>query len=259
MKRWMIPGLVAAVLAINVVLVRGQDAKTDAKPAEAAANQASGTSGASGLTSQNDKISYAIGASIANDLRMRGATDLNPDAVSQGFKDIMLGKSQLTQGEMQNLLKGFSQDLQAKAAEAMKHVAEKNKTEGEAFLAKNKTEPGVMTTPSGLQYKVIKEGTGRSPASTDTVAVKYKGSFLDGTVFDASDMHAGEPIAHFEVDRVIPGWTEALQLMKVGSKYQLFIPAELAYGADGRGGIPPAAVLIFEVELVSIDTPAAAH
>src|SRR5262249_17517826 len=136
-------------------------------------------------------------------------------------------------------------------AEKMKPIAEKNKKDGDAFLAANKSKPGVQTTASGLQYKVIKSGTGATPGASDVATVHYKGSLMDGTVFDSS-YDANEP-ATFNVSGVIPGWTEALQLMKVGDKWQLFIPSDLAYGETGRlPKIPPNALLVFDVELLDV-------
>ena len=136
-------------------------------------------------------------------------------------------------------------------------LAAKNKAEGEAFLATNKNNPGVVTLPDGLQYKVITNGTGAMPDANDTVTVNYRGTLLDGTEFDSSYKH-GQP-AKFPVSGVIPGWTEALMKMKAGSKWQLFIPSELAYGERGRPGIPPNSVLIFEVELLSMESPPPRH
>ena len=136
--------------------------------------------------------------------------------------------------------------------EKNKKEVEKNKKEGDAFLAENKKKEGVKTTATGLQYKVIKEGTGAMPAATDTVTVRYRGSLINGTEFDNSEKHGGPGTVTFPIGGVIPGWTEALKMMKVGSKWQVFIPAKLAYGERGRPGIPPNSTLIFEVELISI-------
>ena len=150
----------------------------------------------------------------------------------------------------------MEKSLRAKAEEKQKATAEKNLKAGEAFIAANAKKEGVKTTASGLQYKVIKTGTGASPKLTDTVKVHYHGTLIDGTVFDSS-VQRGEPVT-FPVNGVIPGWTEALQLMKVGDKWQLVIPAKLAYGEDGSGPIGPNSVLIFEVELLDIEKPEAA-
>jgi FKBP-type peptidyl-prolyl cis-trans isomerase FklB len=141
--------------------------------------------------------------------------------------------------------------MQGKAQATMAAEAAKNKKEGEAFLAANKTKEGVKTLPSGLQYKVLKNGTGKTPKATDSVKAHYAGTLLNGTEFDSS-IKRGEPTV-FPVNGVIPGWIEALQLMKTGSKWQLFIPSELAYGERGQQSIPPNSVLIFEVELIGIE------
>ena len=157
----------------------------------------------------------------------------------------------LSEEEMRTVMTAFQKEMAAKQAEMMKSQGEKNKKEGEAFLAENKKKEGVKTLASGLQYKVIKEGTGKTPKATDKVSTHYQGTLIDGTEFDSS-YKRGEP-ATFPVNGVIPGWTEALQLMKVGSKWQLFVPSKLAYGEKGAGPIiGPNAVLIFTVELLAI-------
>jgi len=159
----------------------------------------------------------------------------------------------MTEQEIQETLKTFQQEMAAKQAEKTKQLAEINKKEGEAFLAENKKKEGVKTLPSGLQYKILTEGSGKTPKETDTVTTHYRGTLIDGTEFDSS-FKRGQP-ASFTVNGVIKGWTEALQLMKEGSKWQLFIPSDLAYGDRGAGGqIGPHATLIFEVELISIDS-----
>jgi FKBP-type peptidyl-prolyl cis-trans isomerase FklB len=157
----------------------------------------------------------------------------------------------MTEQEIKETVTALQKDLQVKQQEQVKVLAEKNKKEGEAFLAGNKKKQGVITMPSGLQYKIMTDGKGKSPKATDMVTVNYKGTLIDGTEFDSS-YKRGQP-ATFNVNGVIPGWTEALQLMKEGSKWQLFVPSNLAYGERGAGGpIGPNAVLIFEVELISI-------
>jgi len=171
---------------------------------------------------------------------------------SKGLNDSLSGKKTLLaeeeiKAEMNNLMK----DLMNKRVERLKKAAEENKKEGEAFLAENKKKEGVTTLPSGLQYKIIKEGTGRTPSIDDTVVTNYKGSLIDGTEFDSS--YKRGKLATFPVKGVIPGWTEALQLMKEGAKWQLFIPSSLAYGKRGAGAkIGPDKTLIFEIELISI-------
>jgi FKBP-type peptidyl-prolyl cis-trans isomerase FklB len=203
------------------------------------------------LKDKKDKLSYAIGLDVGNALK-RQSVDINTDIFMQGVKDALSGgKKLLTDEEVRETMTAFSKELAAKQAETMKKLAEKNKEEGETFLAENKKKEGVKTLPDGLQYKVLVEGKGMSPKATDTVTVNYRGTFIDGKEFDSS-YKRGQP-ATFAVNGVIPGWTEALQMMKEGSKWELFIPAKLAYGERGAGGvIGPDATLIFEVELVSI-------
>ena len=157
----------------------------------------------------------------------------------------------MSEQEVRETMMAFEKDIQQKQAA----TAQKNAAEAEKFLGENKTKEGVKTAGSGLQYKVLKEGAGAQPKSSDSVTVNYRGTLLDGTEFDSS-YKRGEP-ATFPVGGVIKGWTEALQLMKVGSKFQLFIPANLAYGEQGRPGIPPNSVLIFEVELMDVKSPQA--
>src|SRR5437762_7170429 len=177
--------------------------------------------------------------------------EINSDVLAAGLKDGLSGaKPLMSPDEVRQVMVQFSKDMREKAATANKDAAEKNAKEGEKFLADNKAKPGVKTTASGLQYVVEKEGSGTPPKETDTVVVNYRGTLIDGTEFDSS-YKRGEP-ATFPVNRVIKGWTEALQLMKPGAKYKLFIPSNLAYAAGGAGGdIGPNATLIFEVELMS--------
>ena len=206
------------------------------------------------LKDQKEKASYSIGYDIGSTFKKQNI-DLNMDALLAGLKEGLAGKEgALTKEEREKTLEAFQKEMMEKQVAASKEAATKNLAEGEKFLAENKTKEGVKTTPSGLQYKVIKEGSGPSPKETDTVVTNYKGTLLDGTEFDSS-YRRNEP-ATFPVNRVIKGWTEALQLMKPGSKYQLFIPASLAYGERGAGrDIGPNATLIFEVELLSIKPP----
>src|SRR5881396_851091 len=194
------------------------------------------------LKDQKDKVSYSIGMQIGFNLG-RQKVDVNPDILAAGIKDSLAGKPQLTPDQVKDIMAQFEKDMEQK----QKQLGEKNKTEGAKFLAENKAKPGVKTTASGLQYKVEKEGNGAAPKETDTVVVNYRGTLIDGTEFDSS-YKRGEPTT-FPVNRVIKGWTEALQLMKPGGKYKLFIPSNLAYGPSGAGGgdIGPNATLIFEV------------
>jgi FKBP-type peptidyl-prolyl cis-trans isomerase FklB len=199
-----------------------------------------------------DKLSYSMGVNLGQNFKRQGI-DIDPDMLAKGLKDALSGGKTLMSGdEIKNTLANFEQVFVAKQAAKMKELGEKNKKDGAAFLAENQKKQGVKTLPSGLQYKVIKSGTGKKPKDTDTVTVNYKGTLLDGTEFDSS-YKRGTP-ATFPVKGVIPGWTEALQLMEQGAKWQLFIPPPLAYGEQGTPGgmIGPNATLIFEVELMSI-------
>ena len=203
------------------------------------------------LKTQKDKVSYVIGLDMGNSLK-KNMVDVDTEILVRGLKDALSGANPLmTEQEMKETIMALQKDLQAKQQEQAKALAEKNKKEGESFLAENKKKRGVITMPSGLQYKILANGKGQSPKATDTVTVNYKGTLVDGTEFDSS-YKRGQP-ATFTVNGVIAGWTEALQLMKEGSKWQLFVPSNLAYGERGAGGaVGPNAVLIFEVELISI-------
>ena len=208
--------------------------------------------GATQFKSLDEQASYAIGLDIGRSM-LRDAANLNPDLVARGLMDSMKKqKPLLTDEQAQAVMTAYAKHMQAKEAAKVKPVADKNLKDGQEFLAANKKKEGVKTTETGLQYTVVKEGTGASPKATDTVRVHYHGTLLDGTVFDSS-VERKEP-AEFPVNRVIPGWTEALQKMKVGGKWKLFIPAELAYGERGTPGGPikPNQVLIFDVELLAI-------
>ena len=199
------------------------------------------------LKNQKDKVSYIIGMDIGNNLKKQ-LIDVDLNILAKGLRDALTGaKSLLTEKEIQETMTAFQKEMMAKKEE----VAKQNKKDGEAFLAENKKKEGVKTLPSGLQYKVIKTGTGKKPKSTDTVTVHYRGTLINGTEFDSS-YKRGQTVS-FPVSGVIPGWTEALQLMEEGAKWQLFIPSNLAYGEKGAGNvIGPNATLIFEIELVSI-------
>lgn len=207
------------------------------------------------LKTDKDRLSYSMGVATGTQMK-RQSIEVDADMFARGLKDVVSGgKLQMTDQEVQDALMKFQQEMAAKQAEKHKQMAEKNKKEGEAFLAANKTKEGVKTLPSGLQYKIIKEGSGKSPKETDTVTTNYSGTLIDGTEFDSS-LKRGEP-ATFQVKGVIKGWTEALQLMKEGAKWQLFIPSDLAYGERGAGAtIGPNATLIFEVELLEIKAAA---
>jgi len=183
----------------------------------------------------------------------RQSMDLNPDFLLRGIKDAFSGgKALMTDQEIVETMTAFQKEMMAKQQEAAKKLGERNKKEGEVFLVENKKKEGVVTLPSGLQYKVIKPGTDKKPKATDTVKAHYRGTLIDGKEFDSS-YRRGEPVS-FPVNGVIPGWSEALQLMGEGAKWQVFIPSNLAYGERGAGrDIGPDATLIFEIELISIE------
>jgi len=199
------------------------------------------------LKNQKEKISYIIGMDIGNNLKKQ-SIDIDPNILAKGVKDALSGSQPLlTEQEVRETTMAFQKEMMAKQEE----VGKKNKREGETFLAENKKKEGVKTLPSGLQYKVIKAGTGKKPKLTDTVTTHYRGTLINGTEFDSS-YRRGQTVS-FQVNGVIPGWTEALQLMEEGAKWQLFIPSNLAYGERGAGrDIGPNATLIFEIELLSI-------
>jgi len=206
------------------------------------------------LKDQKDKVSYSIGMEIGKNMK-RQSLDVNPELLTRGVKDAFSeGKPLMTEEEMKEALMAFQKEMIAKQQELAKVAGEKNQKEGEAFLAENKKKEGVITLPSGLQYKVIKAGSGKKPKATDTVTVHYQGTLINGTEFDSS-YRRGQPVS-FPVNGVIPGWTEALQLMETGAKWQIVIPSNLAYGDRGVGPqIGPNATLIFEIELISIQEP----
>jgi len=206
------------------------------------------------LKDQKQKVSYSYGVNYGNYLKRQSA-DLDLDVFLKGIKDALGGGTTLLdEKEIRDTITAYSKELRAKQEEKNKILGEKNKKEGEAFLTENAKKPGVITTPSGLQYKVLADGTGPSPKSNEVVTVNYRGTLIDGTEFDSS-YKTGQPFTR-SVMGFVKGWTEALQMMKVGSKWQLFVPSNLAYG-DRPGGrdIGPNAVLIFEMELLGIKPP----
>jgi FKBP-type peptidyl-prolyl cis-trans isomerase FklB len=203
------------------------------------------------LTNPKQRTSYAIGLDIAANLKAR-EIDLDAKALAAGISDALADKPALKPDEVREVLMKLQQDMMAKGDVKNKADAEKNQKAGDAFLAENGKKEGVKTTTSGLQYKVLKSGSGASPQKTDSVKVHYHGTLIDGKVFDSS-VQRGEPVT-FQVDGVIPGWVEALQLMKVGDKWQLFIPSKLAYAERSPDPtIGPNATLVFEVELLGIE------
>jgi len=208
------------------------------------------------LNNETARVSYAFGVSIGHYLQnmQNEGAELDTGLIARGINDLMSSNTTLltleqAQGTLMAFQKTFTARLQQKRAE----LAVKDKAEGEAFLATNKNNPDIVTLPDGLQYKVITDGTGALPGPTDTVTVNYRGSLLNGTEFDSS-YKTGQP-AQLRVNGVIPGWTEALLKMKTGSKWQLFIPTGLAYGERSPSSIPPNSVLIFEIELLSTQSP----
>jgi len=203
------------------------------------------------LSTQKQKQSYAIGLNIGKSMK-RDAVEVDTEILARGIRDALAGgKTLLTDEEVKATLTELQVEVRKHQQDEFQAEADKNKKDGDAFLAANKTKEGVVTLPSGLQYKILKEGTGPKPAAQDTVVCNYRGTLLDNTEFDSSEKHGGP--ASFPVNQVIKGWTEALQLMPVGSKWQLFVPSELAYGSRQAGPqIGPNSTLIFEVELLSI-------
>jgi FKBP-type peptidyl-prolyl cis-trans isomerase FklB len=228
-------------------------AATAKKPGTAKSAQASASKTAAppALKTDKDKISYAIGINMGKAMK-RDGVDVDPAILLRAIKDVLSdGKLLMTDQEVQSTLTTLQTELRKKQELQQQQLAETNKKEGEGFLAANKAKEGVVTLASGLQYKILQEGTGPKPTAADTVTVNYRGTLLNGTEFDSSYKH-GQP-ASFPVSGIIKGWTEALQLMPVGSKWQLFIPAELAYGPRQAGPtIGPNSTLVFEVELISI-------
>ncbi len=216
----------------------------------------------SGLQDQKQKISYAIGLNIGANLK-RGSYDVDVDILAGAIKDVLAGReAKLTDQQAREVLQAYQKEMNAKRDEERRKLAEKNREIGEKFLAENKKKEGTkthtVTLPDGktaeFQYKVITDGTGAIPKASDTVSVNYRGTLIDGKEFDNSAKRGGP--AKFSVGGVVKGWTEALQLMKVGSKWELYLPSTLAYGDFGSGpNIEPGSTLIFEIELVGIDTP----
>ena len=248
-----VSGLIAAALVSGATLVNAQNgaAAPAAAPAAATAKKpaAAKSATAAKAPSAKEQGSYAIGVSVGENLSRAkvGPEQISVEKVAEGIRDTLAGKAKMSQ-EYQAQIMALIQGARLSAAEP-------NHKKAEAFLATNAKAPGVTTTASGLQYKVVTPGSGDSPKATDQVQVNYTGKLLDGTVFDASEKHGGP--ATFGVNQVIPGWTEALQLMKPGAKYQLWIPPKLAYDVDSPPTIPPGSLLVFDVELVGIKPPAA--
>lgn len=251
-----VSGLIAAALVSGATLVNAQNgaapaaAPAAAAPATAKKSAAKSADAKTATPTPKEQGSYAIGVSVGENLSRAkvGADQISVEKVAQGIRDTLAGKAKMSQ-EYQAQIMALIQGARLSAAEP-------NHKKAAEFLATNGKLPGVTTTASGLQYKVVTPGSGDSPKATDQVQVNYTGKLLDGTVFDASERHGGA--ATFGVNQVIPGWTEALQLMKPGAKYQLWIPPKLAYDVDSPPTIPPGSLLVFDVELVGIKPPAPA-
>lgn len=239
MKKSLSAGLVGVGLIVGVAAAQGPKPETKA------------AAPAPEMKDLKTKASYCIGLNLGQNLKSQ-SIELDPTSIAKGIADGLAGaKPALSKEQIDEVMAAFEKDLRGRQATTAKVAGDKNQKDGDAFLAANKTKPGVKTLKSGLQYKVLKDGTGASPKLSDTVKAHYAGKLLDGTEFDSS-YKRGEP-SSFPVNGVIAGWTEALQLMKVGSKWELYIPANLAYGERGRPSIPPNAALIFEVELLGVE------
>jgi FKBP-type peptidyl-prolyl cis-trans isomerase FklB len=267
MQKFLNPALLLAAVTLLAGVGYAQQtpaanppASTSAAPAattpRAPVKKTGTTAAAPALTTRKQKFSYALGMNIGTGYSQglkKQAVEVDWNLVAQGMKDAAAGtKTRLTEEEAKAVLDEVQNEVHKEQQEKTKELAAKNKADGEAFLAANKSKEGVVTLPSGLQYKILTAGTGPKPAADDSVVCNYRGTLINGTEFDSSYKRK-EP-ATFGVGQVIKGWTEALQLMPVGSKWQLFIPSNLAYGERGepRGGIEPNSTLIFEVELISI-------
>jgi FKBP-type peptidyl-prolyl cis-trans isomerase len=254
------------VLAIGLLAFGANAQDTPAKPAtppakapaKAPAAGAQAPAVGSGFKTQKERVSYAIGLEMGKGVKTQGI-DVDPSILTQGLKDALSGaKPQLSDDEVKQIITDLQQQVRQKQMQVQEAASAENKKKGDAFLAENSKKDGVVALADGLQYKILKAGDGKKPAETDTVLCNYKGTFIDGTEFDSSEK-AGKPVP-FEVKNVIPGFKEVLQLMPVGSKWQVYIPSNLGYGERGAGNvIQPNSALIFDIELVGIqETPAAA-
>lgn len=252
-----------SILALGLMAIGAQAQQAPAKApttppakASATASQAKPPAAAQGqgLKTAKEKNSYAIGMEMGKGLKSQGI-DLDSAVLIQGLKDALTdAKPQLTEEELKQVITALQQDMRQKQMQAQEAAAAENKAKGDAFLAENQKKEGVTVLPDGLQYKVLTAGAGKKPVESDTVLCNYKGTFIDGQEFDSS-AQAGKPVP-FEVKNVIPGFREVLQLMPVGSKWQVVIPSQLAYGERGAGGvIGPNSTLVFEIEVVSIEAP----
>ncbi len=236
MKKCLV-ALGAAALMTWGAVCAAQEAKPAADPA---------------LKTQKDKVSYIIGLNMGRSMKADNI-EIDTDLLARGIKDALAGKAAMSDEQVQETMMAFQREMMEKQMAVAREAGEKNKKEGEAFLAQNAKKPGVKTTASGLQHLVVKEGAGAMPKADDVVKVQYRGTLIDGTEFDSSYARNNQPVT-FPVNRVIPGWSEGVQLMKVGGTSKFFIPAKLAYGESGAGGqIGPNATLIFDVELLGIE------
>jgi len=250
MKHFLRPTMTAVALAVALGTAAGasaQGAKPAAKPAAAAAGSV-----------DKQKASYVVGWDLASSLPPLVAQEVDPATVAKALQAALSGqKPTMSEAEAKSTREAFVAQLKTKAEAEYNKVATQNKTEGDAFLAKNKTAPGVKVTASGLQYQVVQAGTGQRPGPNDTVTINYTGTFVNGQKFDSSADHQPPGAAQIPLAAVIPGFREGLQLMQVGGKYKLFIPSNIAYGAKPENGFPPNATIIFDVELVKTGpTPA---
>lgn len=264
MRRSFLP--LSSFAVIVVVICSGAQAqqgsaKSGTPSSSGASAPAAGATGAGSsnlaLPTEKDKVSYAIGVNIGSILH-RQAIQVDPNIVARGLNDALTGsKPLLTDDQVRVILAQVQQQMRTTELQHLQAEAAKNKSEGESFLAANRTKPGVVTLPSGLQYKVLKQGSGPKPAADDLAVCNYRGMFINGMEFDNS-YKRGQPVT-VPVNRVIKGWGEALQLMPVGSKYEIFIPPSLAYGEQGGSGdIGPNMTLVFDLELIAIKKPAPA-
>jgi len=249
MKQFLRPTLTAAALAVALGMTAGVHAQAAKSAAPAAATPPA---------VDKTKASYVVGWDLASSLPPLVRSEVDPATVARALQSALSGqKPTMSEAEAKQVRDAFVANLQAKAKAEYTQVAAKNKSEGDAFIAKNKTAPGVKTTASGLQYQVISQGTGARPGPNDTVQVNYVGTFVNGEVFDDSSKHEGGGAASIPLAGVIPGFREGMQLMQVGGHYKFFIPSNIAYGAQPQNGFPPNATIIFDVTLVKTGpTPA---
>lgn len=257
MKRMGMVVVAMGLMAFGVSAQQDPGKSPAAPPAKAPATAPSmkspaAAAPASAFKTQKEKLSYAIGMEMGKGVKAQGL-DIDSSIMSQGLKDAITdAKPQMSEDELKQVITAFQQEMRQKQMQMQEAAAAENKTKGDAFLAENGKKDGVVTLPDGLQYKILTAGTGKKPVESDTVKCNYKGTFIDGNEFDSS-AKAGGPVP-FEVKNVIPGFKEVLQLMPVGSRWQVFVPSNLAYGERGAGGvIGPNATLIFEIEVVSIE------